>query len=240
VTEPTLLTVVVPVYNEAPSIDAVVRDAVDVARDIAGDRAEVLVVDDGSTDATAAIVDALADELPELRVVHQSNAGHGPALLTGFDLAAGQWLGHIDSDDQIPAKELAGLWAGRGDAALVLGVRVDRDDPRHRLVLSRQVRRLVSALAGRPVRDPNVPCKLFAAELWRETRPLLAHDTFAPSISLVLVAARRGRQITEVPVVHRARATGRSSLRPLRLAHAAASATRQTVALVLRLRRPPG
>jgi glycosyltransferase involved in cell wall biosynthesis len=236
-TEPTELTIVIPVYNEAPAIESVVRDVVDLARDLAGERAEVVVVDDGSTDGTAAIVDALAEELPELQVVHQPNAGHGPALLTGFDRAAGRWIGHLDSDDQIPAKELAGLWAERDDAALVLGVRVDRDDPPYRVALSRQVRRVVSTLAGQPVRDANVPCKLFTAELWQEARPLLAPDTFAPSISLVMVAARRGYGLHQVPVTHRARATGTSSLRPVRLARAVAKATRQTLALGLRLRR---
>ena len=102
------------------------------------------------------------------------------------------------------------------------------------------MRRLVSALAGRPVRDANVPCKLFTAELWREARPFLPDDSFAPSISMVIVAARRGWRIAELPVAHRARATGTSSLRPLRLARAVAVATGQSIALALRLRRRGG
>jgi glycosyltransferase involved in cell wall biosynthesis len=236
-TQPIELTVVVPVYNEGPTIEPVVRDVVEVVRDLVEDQGEVVVVDDGSTDGTGAIVDRLATELAEVRVVHQPNRGHGPALLTGFDQAAGRWIAHLDSDDQIPAKELAGLWSERSGASLVLGVRVDRDDPPYRLALSRQVRRLVSVLAGRPVADANVPCKLLTADLWREARPLLPDDTFAPSISLVMVAARRGHVLHEVPVTHRARTTGTSSLKPVRLARAVAKATAQTVSLAVRLRR---
>jgi glycosyltransferase involved in cell wall biosynthesis len=231
------LTVVVPVYDEAATIESVVREVAAVADELAPGACEVLVVDDGSTDATPAIVDALAAELPGVEVVHQVNQGHGPALLVGFDRARGRWIGHLDSDDQIPAKELVALWAERAGADLVLGVRTGRDDPRHRLVLSAVVRRLVGLLAGRRIHDANVPCKLVTAELWAEARPLLPDGTFAPSIALALVAARRGRVLREVPVTHRARASGASSLRPLRLARAVVRAGAQTVALLPRLRR---
>jgi glycosyltransferase involved in cell wall biosynthesis len=235
--QPTL-SVVVPVFDEAPAIEAVVRDVTAVARDLAPGRCEVVVVDDGSSDGTGAILDRLAAEIPELDVVHQpANRGHGPALLAGFDRSRGRWMAHLDSDDQIPADELKRLWDRRDDAQLVLGVRAQRADPTHRLVLSGVVRRLVAVLAGRPIRDANVPCKLIAADLWHEVRPLLADDTFAPSIALAIVAARRGRPIHEAVVAHRARATGVSSLRPLRLAAAVATAGRQAVALAWRLRR---
>jgi dolichol-phosphate mannosyltransferase len=234
----TELSLVVPVYNEAPAIEAFVRDAVAVARELAPGRCEVVVVDDGSSDGTGPIVDRLRDEMDDVHVLRQpANRGHGPALLAGFDRARGEWIAHLDSDDQIPAKELASLWDAREGASLVLGVRTDRDDPRHRLMLSAAVRRLVGLLAGRPIRDANVPCKLVTAPLWREVRPLLADDTFAPSIALALVAARRGHPVREVPVAHRARAIGASSLRPVRLARAVARAGAQTITLALRLRR---
>jgi glycosyltransferase involved in cell wall biosynthesis len=229
--------VVIPVYNEEEVIEAVLREVVEVTWGLVGGAGEVVVVDDGSTDATGLIVDRLAEELPELRVVHQPNRGHGPALLAGFDRATGAWMAHLDSDDQIPAKELAGLWAERRGVELLLGIRVDRDDPSHRLVLSRWVQRFVSLLAGRAIHDANVPCKLLTADLWRSARPLLADDTFAPSISLAMVAARRGHVIRQVPVTHRARSSGTSSLRPWRLTRAVARAARQTISLSWRLRR---
>lgn len=235
--QPTL-SVVLPVFDEAPAIEAVVRDVTAVARDLAPGSCEVVVVDDGSADGTGAILDRLAAELTEVEVVHQPvNRGHGPALLVGFDRAWGRWIAHLDSDDQIPAGELKRLWDGRDDAQLVLGIRARRADPTHRLVLSGVVRRVVSVLAGRPIRDANVPCKLVACDLWREVRPLLTGDTFAPSIALAIVAARRGRPIREAVVAHRARATGASSLRPLRLAAAVVTAGRQAVGLAWRLRR---
>src|SRR5690606_21227079 len=105
------------------------------------------------------------------------NQGHGPALIRGFDEARGHWIGHLDTDEQIPTSELARLWAVREGHDLVLGRRVERDDPRHRLVLTWFVRTVVTRLARRPVPDANVPCKLFTDALWAEVRPLLPADT---------------------------------------------------------------
>lgn len=231
------LSVVLPAHNEEAAIEGVIREVVATVRELTSGAAEVLVIDDGSTDGTGAILDRLAGELDEVEVVHQRpNRGHGAALLAGWERAQGAWVGHLDTDDQIPADQLARLWPERNGADLVLGIRTDRDDPRHRLVVTKVLRALVHRLAGQPVRDANVPCKLASADLLAEALPLLPADTFAPSVGLVVVAARRGRVIRQVPVVHRARPHGTSSLKPVRLAAALWTSTRQTVALTRSLR----
>lgn len=223
------LSVVLPVYNE-PSIEKVVRETAALVDELAPGAGEVIVVNDGSTDGTGVTVDALAGELPSVRVVHQvPNQGHGPALIRGFDESVGSWIGHLDSDDQIPTAELGRLWAVRQGQSLVLGNRRRRHDPRHRLVLTACVRMLVGVLAGRAVKDANVPCKLFTRELWTEVRPVLPADTFAPSLALVILASRWQRQIRTVDVAHRPRSAGNSSLHPARLASVIALATRQTL-----------
>ncbi|HWJ99062.1 MAG TPA: glycosyltransferase family 2 protein [Acidimicrobiales bacterium] len=235
--DPVELSVVLPAHDEEAAIEGVIRDVVATVRSLAPGASEVLVVDDGSTDATGQILDRLAAELAEVEVVHQRpNYGHGPALLTGFARARGAWVGHLDTDDQIPADQLAQLWTRRAGADLVLGVRVARDDPRHRLVVTKVLRFLVGRFAGRPIRDANVPCKLISRDLLEEALPLLPADTFAPSVGLAVVAARRGRTIVEVPVVHQARPHGESSLKPLRLVSALVTSTRQTAALARSLR----
>lgn len=229
------LSVVLPAFNE-PGIEGVVREVAARAEQLAPGASEVLVVNDGSTDSTATTIDALALQLPTVTAIHQDrNRGHGPALISGFDRARGTWIGHLDTDDQVPAGELAELWDRRRGADLVLGIRVDRDDPRHRLALTRLVRALVRLLTGRTIEDANVPCKLIHASMWRDVRPLISDDTFAPTISTVVVAARWGRVIRQVPVAHRARRRGVSTLHPGRLMRAVGLSTRQTLALHRRL-----
>lgn len=229
----TELSVVLPVYNE-PSIDKVVREVAALVEELVPGAGEVIVVDDGSTDATGSTVDALAYELPSVRAVHQvPNQGHGPALIRGFEESKGRWIGHLDTDDQIPARELARLWDARHGQSLVIGDRHPRRDPTHRLVLTAAVRLVVSALCGRWVRDPNAPCKLLTRQLWAEARPSVPPDTFAPALSVVILAARWNRPMRSLPVAHRARASGESSLKPLRLARGVAMATAQTLRVMV-------
>ncbi|CAN5590054.1 hypothetical protein BH10ACT1_BH10ACT1_15080 [soil metagenome] len=237
---PVELSVVLPAHDEAATIEDVVRAVVAVAEHLAPDAHEVIVVDDGSTDATGAILDRLAAELPAVAVVHQvPNRGHGPALRAGFDLAVGAWIGHLDTDDQIPADQFERLWPERSAHDLVLGVRTDRHDPRHRLVVTRAVRAIVGRLAGRPIQDANVPCKLVGRDLWEAARPYVPTDTFAPSVALAVAAVRLGRPVAQVPVQHQARPHGTSSLKPVRLARGLGTAAVQTVRLARALPAAP-
>jgi glycosyltransferase involved in cell wall biosynthesis len=231
------LSVVVPAYNEEAEIEALVLD---LEREVVGryGDVEVIVVDDCSTDATPAILAALAGTRPWLTVVHaERNAGHGPSVVAGLERASGAWIFQIDSDRQFVVSELAELWRARDDADLVLGVRAKRRDPRHRLVLSVAVRIVVSGLAGRRLRDANVPFRVFRRELWLELRPLIGPETLAPSIFLVVGAVVRGRRVVEVPVTHLARAGGMSTLRAWRLVSFSLRGLRQLLAFRRELRR---
>jgi dolichol-phosphate mannosyltransferase len=212
-----VLSIVLPAYNEAPALADLLRE---LERDVAsrvGD-AELVVVDDASTDETPGLLRGLEGEIARLRVERRSaNAGHGPTVARALDLAAGAWIFQLDSDRQFVVSDFWRLWAARGSADLVLGVRVDRRDPRSRLVLSRVVAAAVSLLAGRRLQDPNVPFRLVRSELWDDLRPLLPAPPLAPSILTALGAAARGWRIAEVPVSHRPRTHGASSLRSWRL-----------------------
>lgn len=110
--EPGLVTTIIPVFNRAPMLrEAVASVLAQTYRPI-----EILIVDDGSTDDTGAVADALAAEHPnEIRVIHQRNAGVGPAREAGRLAARGEFIQHLDSDDLLyPRKfelQVAGLQA---------------------------------------------------------------------------------------------------------------------------------
>ena len=223
------LVVVMPVYDEEAIVADVVRDvAKHVLDEVPGSR--LVVVDDHSRDATPALLEELATADPRITVLrNEVNRGHGPSVRRGLDAADATWILHVDSDGQLDLGEFGRLWAATPTSDLVVGVRVDRDDPRVRLVLTRAVRLLVSGLARAKVRDANSPFKLVSRELFDHLAPAMPRDAFAPSIMLVLGARRCGARVTEVPVTHFARPHGRSSIHVRRLASVVARCTTETV-----------
>ena len=233
------LSVVVPVYNEAATIETLVDD---FGRELVAlvPGLEVIVVDDASTDETPRILERLAGDRPWLHV-HRApqNAGHGAAVLRGLGLAQGEWIFQIDSDGQFVVAEFPRLWERRQEADLVLGVRADRHDPGHRLVLTRVVRLAAALLAGRRVPDPNTPFRLLRRSRWQELSPVVEPDTLAPNIFVTLGAVVRGWRIVEVPVTHLEREQGTSTLRYLRLIRFSLRGLGQLVRYRYRLARTP-
>ena len=231
------LSVVVPCFNEAKGIADLVLD---LERELVplGEPFEVLVVDDRSTDDTPRLLDELAHGREWLHVHHaERNAGHGPSVIRGLDLARGQWIFQLDSDRQFVVAEFSDLWERRHDADLVLGVRADRDDPLHRIVLSRTVSIVVSALALRRLRDPNVPFRIYRRELWEDLRQFMGPQTLAPSIFVTLGAVSRGWRLVEVPVTHLRGTREVSTLRKWRLVKFSLSGLRELVVYRFRLAR---
>jgi dolichol-phosphate mannosyltransferase len=234
------LSVVMPVYNEAGTIEQLV---IELEREVVSrvPSTEVVVVDDRSTDGSGELLDMLAETRPWLRVEHTPvNTGHGPSVIGGLELGRGEWIFQLDSDGQFLVSEFDDLWSRRDAGDLLLGVRVDRRDAVHRLVLSRLVAAAASMLAGSRLRDVNTPFRLLRRELWHDLRPRIARTTLAPSILVTLGAAVRGWRVVEVPVTHLPRASGASSLRSWRLLSFSLRGLVELGAYRWRLRRLPG
>ncbi len=212
-----LLSVVMPAYNEADNIAAAIDD---IRAHVFGvvPESELLVVDDGSRDATAAIAGALAVGDPRIRVLTHANAGHGPSVVRGLREARGEFCLLLDSDRQIGLQDFAATWqlAQREDA--VLGVRRQRHDPWHRLVLTRALRQWLSILVGVRINDANVPYKLVRREVALKAVALMPAQPLIPSVLLTVFLCRRGYRVAEQPVTHFARRAGEQSLRLGRLA----------------------
>lgn len=201
--------VVMPAYNEAGCIEEVVREWVNAV-------GRVLVVNDGSRDQTGEILDRLAAELPTLSVIHQPNAGHGVALLTGYRAAlemGAAWVFQTDSDGQFRASDFHLLWERREESEFLAGRRFDRDDHPARIWLSGVHGRILQLLFGVSLEDANVPYRLIRSTLLRSYLGRVPADAFAPNVMLAILAARDGHQLGFTPVSHRARQTGVVSIR---------------------------
>lgn len=94
---PEMISVIVPCYNIAPYIESCVHSILNQTYS----NLEILLVDDGSTDGTAAVLDRLAAEDEKVHVIHQENGGVTRARLTGVAAANGEWIGFVDGDDMI-------------------------------------------------------------------------------------------------------------------------------------------
>lgn len=222
----TALSVVMPAYNEEEAIGDAVFEVAQIVLD-AVPNSELVVVDDGSRDRTGEILDELAAREPRLRVIHQPNGGHGPALRTGLEHAQGDYLFLIDSDRQIPIEAFPVLWEAAQGRDGALGVRAQRHDPPFRLFLTRQVRRSLRLLFGVRLRDANVPFKIVRRSAWEAARPFIPEGTLAPSLFLAVFLAVRGMDVVEVEVPHKERETGVVSIRRWKLLKFCGKAFRQ-------------
>jgi glycosyltransferase involved in cell wall biosynthesis len=228
------LSVVMPVYNEASVLSSVLDDIATHVLDAVPD-SELVVVDDNSSDRSPQLLAETHANDPRVRILtNVTNRGHGPSVRRGIDESTGEWILHLDSDGQFDLTDFARLWALADDNDLVLGVRSERNDPFHRLVLTRATRALASALARHRVRDANTPFRLVRRTLFDHLRPAIPPDTFAPAIAVVIGAYRSGARVTDVEVTHLARPHGQSTLRVGRLARVATTSAFQTISFATR------
>ncbi len=203
------LSVFFPAYNDSGTIASMVIRAVQAASELTPDY-EVIVVNDGSTDATAEIVDELAKTYPHVRVVHHPrNRGYGGALQTGFRSATKELIFYTDGDAQYDPAELAALWAKlTPEADLVNGYKISRSDPLHRVMIGRLYHHTVSLLFGLTVRDVDCDFRLLRKSVFEHIE--LQKTSGVICLEMMKKIQDAGFTIVEVPVHHYHRAYGRS------------------------------
>jgi dolichol-phosphate mannosyltransferase len=202
------VSLVLPALNEGEVIGHVVEHARAALEQVATDY-EIIVVDDGSSDNTGRVLDALAGE--RIRVIHfPENRGYGLALRAGFAAAVHPLIAFIDSDDQFDPLDLKRFVELADQADLIVGYRVGRRDGGLRAVLSRGYNLLVRAAIGVAVRDVNCAFKLIHRAALDQLP--LHSERYSINAELLARAARAGMRIREVPVTHRERHTGRSKV----------------------------
>ncbi|HXD95381.1 MAG TPA: dolichyl-phosphate beta-glucosyltransferase [Candidatus Acidoferrum sp.] len=201
------LSVVIPAFNEAARLPRYLDEVVGFL-EARGKPYEVVVVDDGSTDGTAAVVRALAARHPTVRLLPLGrNRGKGAAVRAGMLAAMGSARLFTDADGATPIGELTRLepaLATGADLAIGSRVLVDpavsvRTRP-HRVAAGRVFNWLVARLGVRGVADSQCGFKLFTAEAADALFGSLRTAGFAFDVELLLRAQARGYRIVEVPV----------------------------------------
>ncbi|HVQ74250.1 MAG TPA: glycosyltransferase [Candidatus Binatia bacterium] len=199
------LSVVIPVHNEAPNLPLLHEELAAVLDGLAR-RAEIIFVDDGSTDGSAAVVRALRTRDARIRLVRLRARAHlSAAFDAGFRAAAGAIVVTLDADLQNDPRDIPRLLAALEGADAVTGWRHVRHDPWHKRVASRIGNGVRRRLTGDPIRDSA--CSLRAIR--RHCLPdLRLRDGLHRFIPTLLRAA--GHRVVEIPVNHRPRRHGTS------------------------------
>lgn len=198
-----------PAYNDAGTIGEVVTSALDTLRELA-DEYEVIVINDGSRDHTARVLDELARAYPEeVRVVHHAtNRGYGGALRSGFAHATKEWVFYTDGDAQYDVRELAKLVPLAHEADLVNGWKIRRRDPLHRIVIGAVYRRAIKLLFGLNLRDVDADFRLIRRTVFDVVS--LSADSGVICVELMKKVQDAGFRLRETGVHHFPRVYGRS------------------------------
>lgn len=209
------ISVFFPAYNDEASIAGMVTLALALLPELTGDY-EVIVVNDGSRDGTAAVLDELARRHSQVRVIHHPvNRGYGGALRTGFLNATKDWVFYTDGDGQYDVRELSHLAAlVRADVDVVNGHKRKRSDSKRRIVLGAAYKFLARLLFNLPIRDVDCDFRLVRRAVMQHCE--LVSTSGVVCTELVYKLQRAGARFVETPVQHYPRLHGQSQFFTLR------------------------
>ena len=209
-----MLSIVIPVFNEAESLEALHRELGEVAA-AQGYELEIIFVDDGSRDGSWEVIRRLAAADPRVRGIRfRRNFGKAAALSAGFAEARGELVMTLDADLQDDPHEIPRFLAEmEKDLDVVSGWKKVRHDPWHKVLPSRVFNWLVSWLTGVRLHDHNCGMKCYRREVLDEVRLYGELHRFVP-----VLAAGRGFRVGEMVIHHRPR-----QLRPLEVRRDAGS-----------------
>ena len=202
------ISLVMPAYNEADNIEPMVAEATP-ALEANADSYEIIVVDDGSADDTAAVTRRVMETHPHVRLVeHPVNKGFGAAVFSGFTSAEKDWIFYTDADRQFVLSELERFVPYMEEADLIAGYRAPRRDPFLRVFYGKGWSALCALVFGYTVRDVDCGFKLFRREIIENLAPQIASRGATFSIEWLVRAKRAGYRFVELPVSHRPRIAG--------------------------------
>ncbi len=201
------ISAVFPAYNDGGTIASMVAAAWIALNQVTSDY-EIIVVNDGSSDYTATMLDEISVRYPELRVItHPYNQGYGAALRTGFSAASKDWVFYTDGDSQYNPLELVNLVGALHEGVdVVNGYKLTRNDSWMRIVIGRAYHYLVKFLFGIHIRDVDCDFRLIPRRILEEIE--LKSVSGAICLELVKKIEDAGYVFAEVPVNHYSRKYG--------------------------------
>ena len=204
--------VVIPVFNEEKLIGECINEWLNVL-DSVNLNYEILIIDDGSSDATISIVETYGVN-QNVQLIIKQNEGHGPTILAGYKRAVGiaEWVFQADSDNEISPNQFSALWSRRQGQDAVIAWRQGRNQTTVRRLVTFFARVTTKVLFRCHLRDVNIPFRLIRSETLTILLEKIPSDTFAPNIALSGALSLMNYQVEECPVIFNERIVGESSL----------------------------
>lgn len=199
------LSIVIPVHDEEASLEPLYRELDAAVAAIRGE-VEIILVDDGSRDASLLVLRELERKDPRVRALALARAcGQSAALDAGFRAARGSVVATLDADLQNDPADLPRLLAHLGEADVVNGVRTGRCDSRLKILSSRVANAVRNRVTGESVSDVGCSLRVMKSSYLRRVKLYRGMHRFLPTLLRL-----EGARLIEVPVSHRPRRYGRS------------------------------
>lgn len=214
------LYLILPAYNEAANLAAVVADWYPMAAQ-AGTDSRLVIVDDGSRDETPALLARLSNSFPQLVVLSRPNGGHGPAIYQGYQFALAQGADYIfqtDSDGQTNPEDFWPLWETRDTYAYQIGWRRRREDGLSRKLVSWTLRQTILICCRIWLPDANAPFRLLRASALAACLEQISPTCPLTNVWLSILLAAGGFPGRFYPISFRPRQGGVNSLNLRRIA----------------------
>jgi dolichol-phosphate mannosyltransferase len=201
-----MYSVIIPAHNEAENLPGLLHELDEVMTNLQQPW-EVIVVDDGSTDATWPFLEKEAHHLQQLQGVQlKKQSGQTAALLIGIQTAKGQIVITLDGDGQNDPHDIPRLLSVLRDADCVSGWRVDRQDSWHKKLTSRIANTMRRWVLVDSIHDTGCSLKVYKTPCFANVKLFKGMHRFLPSLLMI-----EGYQVKEIPVADRARKRGKSN-----------------------------
>lgn len=204
------LSIFFPCYNDGGTIASMVISAAMTAEKITDDY-EIIVVDDGSADASREILAHLQSHYPKhvRLVLHEANRGYGGALRSGFSACTKEWIFYTDGDAQYDPRQLADLASLASDQVdVVQGFKIKRHDPLHRIWIGKAYQKSMRTLFGLKIHDVDCDFRLIRRSVFERVK--LTQNSGVICLEMMSKMQRAGVRFKEVGVKHFYRQYGTS------------------------------
>jgi dolichol-phosphate mannosyltransferase len=199
------LSVIIPFYNEAGSIDSALAEVVEVLRGLPFEF-EIIAINDGSTDESGEILAAWAKKIPELKIkVHAKNLGQEAGWWSGFHAASGDTIVTSDGDGQNDFHDVPQMLSLLSEYDAVFGQRIRREDPISKRIITRIAFLFRKAVLNDDIQDTGCGLKVFKKETLQHLIPVRGFLRFIP-----FLFKQAGVRFTTFAVHHRPRRSGKS------------------------------